>query len=294
MATKLVRENGGREIPGAPELGAVTRTKPGLRTASRLSVVIALLMVVASAAGLLIDGLYPDGPWAREALRGGDLTTLAVAVPVLLASLLFARRGSRAAQAVWIGALAYSVYNYAYYVFGAEFNDIFAMHIALFSLSIGALVLAVANIETESIAARFRHVGGARWVGGFLAVVGSILGGLWLFLAIRFAVTGELMADIPADGMHLVFAIDTSILVPALVVSGILLWRRTTHGFVYGPAMVVMGAVYQVNLLMAGLFQANADVPGVMAFPPEGVVLTAGFGAAVLALFIPRRGRGER
>jgi hypothetical protein len=88
-----------------------------------------------------------------------------------------------------------------------------------------------------------------------------------------------------------VFAIDTSILVPALVVSGVLLWRRTTHGLAYGPAMVVMGAVYQVNLLWAGLFQANADVPGVKAFPPEGVVLATGFGVAVLALFLPRRRR---
>ena len=153
-------------------------------------------------------------------MRGGDLTTIAVAAPILLASVLLARRGSRAAQAVWLGALAYSLYNYAYYVFGAAFNDIFVIHIALFSLSIAALVLAVLNIDVGAIAARFRDVKGARAIGGFLAVVGIVLGGLWLFLAIRFAVTGELMADLPADGIHLVFAIDTSLLVPALVIAG--------------------------------------------------------------------------
>jgi hypothetical protein len=188
---------------------------------------------------------------------------------------------------VWIGALADSVYNYAYYVFGAAFNDIFVLHIGLFSLSIAALVLAVANIEVDAIAARFQDVSGARWIGGFLAVVGSVLGGLWLFLSIRFAVTGELMADLPADGVHLVFAIDTSLLVPSLVVAGILLWRRTARGFVFGTAMVVMGAVYQVNLLLAGLFQASADVPGAKAFPPEGIVLATGFALASLWLLIP-------
>jgi hypothetical protein len=72
----------------------------------------------------------------------------------------------------------------------------------------------------EAIAARFHDLRGARLIGGFLAVVGVVLGGLWLFLAIRFAITGELMADIPIDGIHLVFAIDTSLLVPALVVTG--------------------------------------------------------------------------
>jgi len=262
------------------------RAKPGLRAAYRLSEVIAVLMVVSSAAGLLIEGMYRDGPWAREALRGGDLTTIAVAVPILVASMLLARRGSRAAQAVWLGALAYSLYNYAYYVFGAQFNDIFVLHIALFSLSIMTLVLAVANVDMDAIAARFRRVRGTRWIGGFLAVVGAVLGGLWISLAIRFAITGELMADVPADGMHLVFAIDTSLLAPALVIAGVLLWRRTARGYVFGTAMAVMGAMYQVNLLLAGSFQANANVPGVKAFPLEGIVLATGFVAATLALLL--------
>ena len=266
-------------------------TESGLRAAYWLSGAIAVLMMVASAAGLLIDGLYRDGPWAREALRGGDLTTIAVAAPVLIASTLLARRGSRADQAVWLGALGYSLYNYAYYVFGAAFNDIFVLHIALFSLSIAALALAIANIDGTAIAARFRDVRGARLIGVFLAVVGIVLGGLWVFLAIRFAITDELMAGLPPDALHLVFAIDTSLLVPALVVSGILLWRRTARGLVFGPAMVVMGVVYQVNLLMAGLFQANADVPGVEPFPVEGVVLASGFAVATLALLLPHRQR---
>lgn len=291
MDTKLVRENR-RDVLDVRDLGAAPRPKPGLLAAYRLSTAIATLMVIASTAGLLIDGMYTDGPWAREALRGGDLTTLGIAAPALIASIVLAWRGFRAAQAVWLGALAYSVYNYAYYAFGARFNDIFVLHIALLSLSIVALVLAAANVDVEAMAGRFRDVRGARWTGGFLTLVGSILGGLWLFLAIRFAVTGELMADLPADGMHLVFAIDTSLLVPALVVSGMLLWRHTTKGLVFGPVMVVMGAVYQVNLLVSGLFQANADVAGAKAFPPEGIVLATGFAVAALVLFVPRRRHG--
>ena len=288
MVADLVQENGRRGLHDIRDVGDLRKEKPGLRAAYQLSGAIAVLMVIASAAGLLVDGLYRDGPWAREALRGGDLTTFMVAVPVLVASVLFARRGSRAAQAVWLGALAYSLYNYAYYVFGAAFNDIFVLHIALFSLSIAALVLAIANIDVAAIAARFRRVRGAKVIGGFLALVGTVLGGLWLFLAIRFAVTDALMAGLPADGIHLVFAIDTSLLVPALVTAGILLWRRTVQGFVFGTAMAVMGAMYQVNLLMAGLFQANADVPGVKAFPLEGFVLATGFVVATLVLLLQR------
>jgi hypothetical protein len=267
--------------------------RPGLRAAYRLTGAIAILMVVASVAGLLVHGLYRDDPWAREALRGGDLTTIAVAAPALIASMLLAWRGSRAAHSVWLGALAYSVYNYAYYVFGAAFNDIFVLHIALLSLSIAALVLAVASIDEDAIASRFRGMRGARLIGGFLAVVGTVLGGLWVILAIRFSVTGELIAGLPREGVHLVFAIDTSLLAPSLVISGILLWKRTPRGFVFGTAMAVMGALYQVNLLMAGLFQSNAGVPGVKSFPVEGVVLASGFALATLMLLRPHERTGS-
>jgi hypothetical protein len=264
------------------------------RIAYGLSAAIAALMVLASSAGLFIDGLYRDGPWAREALRGGDLTTLLLVAPVLVWSLILAIRGSLRAQAAWIGALAYGIYNYAYYVFGAAFNDIFLLHIALLTLSIWATSLAVASLDVGAVSAAFRLGRAARWIGGFLVLVGAILGGLWVFLAIRFAVTGELMADIPADGVHLVFAIDLSLLVPALVVAGVLLWRRTRIGVVFGAAMTVMGALYQVNLLVAGVFQVNAGVAGAKAFPPEGIVVATGFVLASAVLFAGASSRGGR
>jgi hypothetical protein len=264
------------------------------RIAYGLSAVIAALMVVASAAGLFIDGLYRDGPWAREALRGGDLTTLLLVAPVLMWSLILSIRGSMRAQAVWIGALAYGIYNYAYYVFGAAFNDIFLLHIALLTLSIWATTLAVASLDMEAVAGAFRVGRATRWIGGFLVVVGVILGGLWVFLAIRFAITGELMADIPADGIHLVFAIDLSLLVPALVVAGVLLWQGSRIGVVFGAIMTVMGALYQVNLLVAGVFQANADVAGATAFPLEGIVVATGFVLASAVLFAGATFRARR
>jgi hypothetical protein len=209
-------------------------------------------------------------------------------------SLVLSIRGSRRAQAVWVGVLAYGIYNFAYYVFGAAFNDIFLVHTAVLTLSIWAIALAVPGLDVGAIAAAFGAGRGVRWIGAFLAIVGVILGGLWIVLAIRFAVTGELMQNIPAAGIHLVFAIDLSLLVPALVVAGVLLWRRTQIGVVFGAVMTVMGALYQVNLLAAGVFQANADVPGVKAFPLEGIVAATGFALSCAFLWGAGRGTGDR
>lgn len=115
------------------------------RAAWVLSAIVALLMVAASAAGLWVHGLYHDALWASTAYRGGDLVTLVVAAPAQTAALLLSRRGSRRAQLVWVGILAYSVYNYAFCVFGSVFNDVFLLHVALFSLSVFALALTLAN-----------------------------------------------------------------------------------------------------------------------------------------------------
>ena len=251
-----------------------------------LSVLIVGLMAAASAAGLLVGGLYPDGAWAREALRGGDLATLVLAVPLLLGALILSARGSRRAQVVWVAMLGYAIYNYAYYVFGAEFNDVFLLHIAILSMSIFALALLAPRLDVAGIAARIRGGAAARWIGAFLVVVGLGQGGLWAFLIVRFALTGELLADIPVDGQHLVFALDLALLAPTLVLAGILLFRRTAVGLVMGAAVSLFGLVYQVNLMLAGVFQDAAGVGGVKAFPIEGIVFTLGFAIASAALLV--------
>jgi hypothetical protein len=269
--------------------GSIPRPNGQLRAAYLLSGAIAVLMVVAAALGLFVDGLYREGAWAREALRGGDLVTLVLAAPVLMVALALSVRGSKRAQPVWVGMLAYAVYTYAYFAFGSAFNDVFLLHIALLAMSVFALACALPNLDVPAIAARLRGGSAARWVGVVLVAVGVLQGALWAFLILRFAVTGEVMQDIPVAGQHLVFALDLSLLVPSLVLAGVLLFRRTAMGHVLGAAMAVMGSVYLLNLLAAGVFQANADVAGVKAFPPEGIAMTVGLLIASAVLLRGRR-----
>ncbi|MGE5227789.1 MAG: hypothetical protein ACM3OO_13020 [Planctomycetaceae bacterium] len=260
-----------------------------LRAAFAMSGVLVVVMVAASAMGLFVQDLYAEGAWAREALRGGDLVTLVLAAPLLLLSLLLSMRGSRRAQAAWVGMLAYGAYNYAFYTFGSTFNDAFALHIAAFSLSVFALACAVPNLDRVAIAGAFGGARAPRGVGWFLAIVGVAQGGLWSYLLINNVVTGDVMADIPVSGQHLVFALDLGLMAPSMVVAGVLLARKVPIGYLLGAAMALFGAVYQVNMMVAGVFQANADVAGVKAFPPEGLLLTTLFWLATALLFWPRR-----
>jgi hypothetical protein len=100
--------------------------KRTLKLAYRLSLVVAALMAVASAAGLVlgVGGLYGSDPklalGVREAeaglllpgLLGQDAFNLVVGVPLLLGSMWFARRGSLIGLLFWPGALFYVLYWY--------------------------------------------------------------------------------------------------------------------------------------------------------------------------------------
>jgi hypothetical protein len=243
------------------------------------SAIVATAAVVASVGGLAIKGLYRDGTsWATAALRGGDLVTLVVAVPILVVALVLASRGSSRARLVWIGMLAYMVYNFAFYVFGAALNDLFLVHVVAFSASIFALIATMTSEDASAVARRFRAPALVRAVAALLVVVGVVFAALWSGLSISYAVTGRLsLGAATLEGMHTVFAIDLSLMVPGMVLAGVLLWRRNPWGFVSGTAMSVFGAVYQLNLAAAGWFQANAGVEGVKRIDPVGAAFIAVF-----------------
>jgi hypothetical protein len=189
--------------------------------------------------------------------------------------------------------LLYAAYNYAYAVFGSTFNDAFLVHIGVFSASIFALACALPALDYPRIAEAFRATRAARGVGIFLILVGVGQGLLWLFILVRNAITGDVLHDIPVNGQHLVFALDLALLVPSLILSGVLLYRQRPFGFLFGGAMAVMGAVYQLNLMLAGIYGAAANVAGAKALAPESVILTAAFIIASLLLLSNRSGESS-
>lgn len=71
----------------------------------RLPAVLAVLMAVQAAAGLAVPGLYRDAGWIRAGWVGNDAVTLLVAVPLLVAAVVGARRGSGRAALALAGLL---------------------------------------------------------------------------------------------------------------------------------------------------------------------------------------------
>jgi hypothetical protein len=53
--------------------------------------------------------------------------------------------GSTRGMLIWLGLLAYALYNYAFYLFGAAFNALFLVYVAAFATPALALVAALSR-----------------------------------------------------------------------------------------------------------------------------------------------------
>jgi len=251
-----------------------------------LSLSVAALMTATSVAGLFVDHLYRDNTWSTAAYRGTDAATLALAVPTLVVALLLARRGSMRARLVWLGVLAYNVYNYGFYLFGTAFNDAFLLYCAGWGLSIAVLVFAVPRVLPGVAAVATAPF---RVVGGYLVVVGVAFGVVWSAQSAYYLLNDQLPTVIADSGIHtsIVFALDLSLLVPWLVIGGVLLCRRTRAGIALGVVMNVLAVLYMTALAVSGSFMGNAGIPGASWSTPP--YLEIGIGSILaLAWLLPK------
>ena len=259
-----------RPVPAAPP--PVALHAANLWTAAAL-----VLALGASLAGLLFDGVYTGEAPTAAMLRGYDLATAVLVAPALGIAVWTSRRGSAGAEVVSASLLAYLTYTYAYYLFGTGFNDLLLLHAAVVATGVVALALQLTALDVAAVANRLgsgARVRGAAVVLGILAVA---LGGMWVYFALRNAVTG----DVPAGSrlvetdtvVHLGMALDLSLLVPLYAAAAYLLWRRAAWGFVLGTIALLAGVLHQVSYLVAMPFQVAADIPDAVSFDPGEPVI---------------------
>lgn len=184
-----------------------------------LSTFIAVLAVITSAGGLLLNDLYRDNLFVTSAWKGNDLITLFIAVPILIAAMIFSGRGSLKAQLVWMGVLDYMLYNYAFYLFGAAFNWFFLLYVALLGLSIFALIFGLIHLDINGITGHIRERMPVGWIAAYMLFVATGLSLIYIAQSIGFIFTGEVPAIVTNTGhpTNIVFALDLTLLVPFLL-----------------------------------------------------------------------------
>jgi hypothetical protein len=225
------------------------------KTCFILSVWVSMLATIAAAGGLFLKGLYRDKELIKSAWLGNDLVTLLLAVPLLTAALVLAKKGSLRARLVWMGMLGYLFYNYAFYLFGAAFNWFFLLYVALFSLSAYGLMLGLSALDVRGMSNYFRPGTPRKWLSLFLLLISLPLAVFEGGQCLKFIITGEL-----PQAPTLIFALDLAIVVPNTALAAFLLWRGHPWGYVLGAMMLLKAFTYGLVLVLATTLVVGASL----------------------------------
>lgn len=284
--------------------------RPGTAWVVGLCCLIAILAAVAAGVGLLYQdgarftfvsvhgqavemygqGLYrADSLLAGSGFRGVDAVVLLLGLPLLVASAIAYRRRSRRGELVLIGILAFFLYDYASMAFGAAFNALFPVYIALFGASLAAFVIAVANVDLAALARSMSPSMPARGIAVFLFVVAAVLVAVWGSDLFQSMLNGRPSARIDNYTTVVTYVLDLGIVLPAMVVGGVLVLRRHALGYVIaaadlivtlllGPALTAM----TVSQVLAGVSFTTGEVAG----PVVGFTVVALLGMIVAVVLL--------
>jgi hypothetical protein len=241
------------------------------------SLLIALLMTVASAAGLLYQAaVYPTEEVVLS-FAPSDVFNLAVGLPMLLISMWLVRRGNLIGLLCWPGALFYVLYMYVPYVIGVPFNVLFLPYLLLVTLSAYTLTGLVASIDGEAVRQRLAGSVPARLSAGILL-------GLAILIILRqtAVIVGALAGQAPVDRAELSsWVADFTVAIPLLLGGGIQLWRRQPLGYVAGAGLLLGYCVLALSLIPFTALHARYTASPMDA----GIIVVVPFMAALC--FIP-------
>lgn len=217
--------------------------KHNLKLIYALSLIISGLMTLASISGILFPyTVYPTDELLR-AFISNDVVNLLIGLPIMFISILLAMRKQLLGLLLWPGALFYVLYNYMIYVLAMPFNIAFFLHLILVTLSLYTTIILVETIDGNKIQRQLAGKVHEKIAGVILVGMGF----LFLLQVVGVMVTSLVNQTLITE-MDLALHVSDFLISPALVIGGILLWRRKEFGYVSG-----LGLLFQASMLFIGL-----------------------------------------
>ena len=197
-----------------------------------------------------------------------DMVNLFLAVPALLISFLFARKGILKARLLFMAVTLYLMFTYGIYTFYAMFNRLYLCYVAILGLAFYTFMLTLKGTDAAKVKALFKDRYPNKLAGGFLIAASSFMTLTWLGRILPSALSGTIPAlDLAQSTTMVPQAIDLAFILPLAFVTGIRLCRGKPEAYILGtvlPAFLVfmMTAVFSKGLMLQ--ITGTADGIGTM------------------------------
>lgn len=192
-------------------------------------------------------------------MHANDLVMLVLGVPLLAISFWLARRGSLRGRLLMTGTLGFVLYTYMSMCFGAAYNPLFLVYVALFGLSLHAFILSMISFDLRTLPQRFAPEAPRRWIAGVLFFVAAFLTLAWLG-RIAPTLTQEQLPPLENVTSLFIQAMDLALIAPLCVLAGVLLLRRSAWGYLLAAVALTKFLTMGLAVSLMGLNMARVGV----------------------------------
>lgn len=249
-----------------------------------LSIAAALLAIAGSIVALALKSIYAGlTPIFLPQALAQDIANLALVAPLWLLLAALALRGSLRAYLLWLGVLTFTVYNYVIYTFSIPFGPLFLLWVAVFGMSIYALIGGVATVDHQAVKSAFTSRRATQATAWFLIITAVLFGLLWLSEDVPALLSGarpQSLVDmaLPTNPVHI---LDLAFFLPAVIATGVMLIKQRPLAYTLAPTFIVFLILTGIPILLTPVVQTARGEAAAW-----GVVLPIGALTAVLSVLL--------
>lgn len=191
-----------------------------------------------------------------------DVVTLIIGIPMLLLSLFFARKGLLKGRLLLTGTIGYFLYAYTSYTFLSMYNSLFLVYVMLMSACLFAFILCIMSFDIEALKSSFSHKLPVRFIGGFQLFIAFIVFMMWMGRIVPPMMAGSIPIGIEHYNTLVIQAMDLGIIVPASILSGIMIIKKKDFGYLLSSIIIIKGLTMltAITAMLIGMIKAGVEV----------------------------------
>jgi len=221
-----------------------------LKITTILSILLTITLAVVSVFGVFVPGTYERETASMAAQgRGQDLVDLFFILPLFVISLIYMLKNKKTAYFIYSGTVLYILYSFIIYSFGVHFNQLFLIYCFTLGLSLYAFILIMCTLNSLDVKNWFSTEVPGRSLGIYLIAIAVLFYLLWFKDIIPAIVHNTVPESVSNYNLLVnpVHVIDIAFALPGLIITAILLFKKSKLGYILGPVSLV----FIINLAIA-------------------------------------------
>jgi hypothetical protein len=222
-----------------------------------LSLPLSILIIIISCFGLFNESAYSNETlnWQAQAF-GQDFIDLFLITPVLIITSILIFKKKHAAILLWIGAILYLNYTFIIYCFAVHFNRMFYFYCLTLGLSFYSFIYFFFSQAKKLMFFKFNDPVPVKPAGIYLMAISILFYLLWLSQVIPAMLSGSTPKEIIETGLPVnpVHAIDLSICLPGIFLTGLFLLKKKRIGLLFTPGVLLFTILMDITIAVLTFF----------------------------------------